>query len=45
MEENKNYTLDELKQKLINNLYKTDDLSYSSNEIDLLKFILMIEKD
>ena len=45
MEEKENYTLDELKQKLINNLYKKDDLSYSSNEIDLLKFILMIEKD
>lgn len=40
-----NKTIEELKQKLINDLYELNALNCKENEIDLLKFLLTIEKD
>lgn len=40
-----NHTLEELEQRLINKLYNLDDLSYCSNDVDLLKFLLELKKD
>lgn len=40
-----NYTLDDLKQKIINDLYKSVFLETRKEEIELLKIILENEKD
>lgn len=40
-----NKTIEDLKQKLINELYDLEYLDCRNNEIDLLKFLLTIEKD
>ncbi len=34
-----NYTLDDLKQKLINNLYEKPKYNYNSLDVDLLKIL------
>lgn len=40
----KKYSIDDLKQKLINHLYESEELNYCTEEIELLKIILENEK-
>lgn len=44
VDKKENYTLEDLKQKVINDLYKREDYSLDGNEIKLLEVILRYEK-